>query len=115
VSLFLLENRMITYELNSIKEKEPFPGCKVRFVHSENMTFAYWTFTAGATLPSHSHVHEQVGSIIQGEMDLTVDGETKRLAAGSVVVIPSNAKHSVKTITECYVVDVFYPVREDYR
>jgi hypothetical protein len=34
---------------------------------------------------------------------------------GEVAVIPSNIKHSGKTITDCYIIDVFYPVREDYR
>jgi len=36
------------------------PGFNVRFVHSENMTFAFWDIKAGSLLPEHAHPHEQV-------------------------------------------------------
>lgn len=101
--------------LESIAEKELVPGFRVRFVHSQNMTFAYWNITAGAALPSHSHPHEQVANVIEGQFELTVDGESKQLEAGSVVVISSDAVHSGRAITDCRIIDVFYPVREDYR
>jgi quercetin dioxygenase-like cupin family protein len=50
-----------------------------------------------------------------GSFELTIDGETLELEAGSVVIIPPNAVHSGRARTGCYVMDVFYPVREDYR
>jgi len=102
-------------QLNSIEEKEPVPGYRVRFVHSQNMTFAYWNISAGAALPSHSHPHEQVANLIEGRFSLTVDGETRELKEGSVVVIPSEAVHSGRAVTDCRIIDVFYPIREDYR
>lgn len=91
------------------------PGFHGRLVHSDNMTFAYWTIDAGASLPEHSHMHEQVVNVITGEFELTVSGETKQLSSNEVACIPSNALHSGKAITDCYILDVFYPVREDYR
>jgi quercetin dioxygenase-like cupin family protein len=102
-------------ELEEIEQKELFPGCRVRFVHSENMTFSYWTVEAGAILPRHSHPHEQVANMIEGEFEMTIDGETRVLGPGAVAVIPPNAVHSGKAIKKCRVIDVFYPIREDYR
>jgi quercetin dioxygenase-like cupin family protein len=102
-------------ELNHLKSREPFPGFKVHFVHSANMTFAHWTVTAGAALPKHSHLHEQIVNMIEGEFELTIDGETKRLKPGHVAIIPSNANHSGRAITDCRIIDAFYPIREDYR
>ncbi len=101
--------------LDGLEESEPIPGYRAHFVHSKNMTLAYWTIEAGAPLPEHSHLHEQVANVIEGEFELTVDGETRRLGPGTVAVIPSNATHSGKAITNCRIIDVFYPVREDYR
>ena len=101
--------------LDELEESEPIPGYRARFVHSKNMTLAYWTIEAGAPLPEHSHLHEQVANVIEGEFELTVDGETRRLGPSMVAVIPSNAAHSGKAITNCRIIDVFYPVREDYR
>ncbi len=102
-------------KLEEIEQKELFPGCRVRFVHSENMTFSYWTVEAGAILPRHSHPHEQVANMIEGEFEMTIDGETRVLGPGAVGVIPPNAVHSGKAIKKCRVIDVFYPIREDYR
>jgi quercetin dioxygenase-like cupin family protein len=101
--------------LHELEKKQIFPGFRGRFVHSESMTFAYWDIEAGAVLPEHSHSHQQVASIIEGEFELTVNGETKVLRPGSVAIIPSDAIHSGRAITSCRVIDVFYPIREDYQ
>lgn len=101
--------------LHELKGKQIVPGFKGQFVHSEHMTFAYWDIEAGAVLPEHSHPHEQVATVISGEFEMTVNGETEVLRPGSVAVIPSETVHSGRGITMCRIIDVFYPVREDYR
>lgn len=101
--------------LDELDEKEPVTGFKVRFVHSDTMTFAYWNIAAGSHLPEHRHVHEQVAHMFEGEFELIVEGVTMTLRPGSVVVIPSNAKHSGRAITDCRIMDAFHPVREDYK
>ncbi|MHA1995707.1 MAG: cupin domain-containing protein [Candidatus Hodarchaeales archaeon] len=98
-----------------IEEREIIPGFKGRFIHTENLTVVHWSINAGASLQEHSHPHEQVTNLIEGEFEFTLDGEVTKLTAGGVVAIPSDVKHSAKAITDCYVVDVFYPVREDYK
>ena len=106
---------MTFIKLSEIEEREVFPMCHVRFVHSENMTFSHWKLEEGASLPEHSHPHEQVCTVIDGELELTVGGEMRRMPRGLTAIIPSNCPHSAKAITECYVIDVFYPIREDCR
>jgi quercetin dioxygenase-like cupin family protein len=102
-------------QLNDSPVREIFPGFRGHFVHSANMTFVHWTVLAGSALPPHSHPHEQVVHMIEGEFELTIDRETRRLGPGSVAIIPSNATHSGRAITECRIIDAFYPIREDYR
>ncbi|MCP4681027.1 MAG: cupin domain-containing protein [Desulfobacterales bacterium] len=102
-------------ELDEIEKRDLVPGGKVRFVHSDSMTLAYWTFEADGQFPEHAHPHEQVSSMIDGEFELTVDGKTRILNPGNVVIIPPNAAHSGKAVTKCRIIDVFHPVREDYR
>ena len=102
-------------DLKNIKEKELIPGYNVRFVHSENLTTAFWNIKAGYSLPEHSHFHEQVSCVIEGEFELTIEGESQVLSSGKVAVIPPNYKHSGKAITNCKIIDTFYPVREDYK
>ena len=102
-------------DLKNIEEKEIKPGLKVRFVHSDNMTLAYWRFEPGVELPLHSHPHEQVVNVIEGELILTLDGAPLNLTPGKVVVIPPDVPHSGKAVNACRVIDAFYPVREDYK
>ena len=106
--------------MNHIKLKdqaprEIMPGFHGKLVHSDQMTFVHWKIDAGAELPEHAHVHEQVVNVIEGEFELIVNGESQLLKPREVVCIPSNASHSGRAITDCYIIDVFYPIREDYR
>jgi quercetin dioxygenase-like cupin family protein len=78
------------------------------------MTFVFWEVEEGALLPEHSHMHEQVAHVIEGQFEITVDGETTVLEAGTVFVIPPHAVHSGRALTACRIVDSFAPVREDY-
>jgi quercetin dioxygenase-like cupin family protein len=101
--------------LEALPEKEIVPGYFARFIHTDNMTFAYWNVKAGASIHEHAHIHEQVAHVLEGVFEITVNGEPLLIEPGKVVVIPSNVKHSGKAITDCRLLDVFYPVREDYR
>lgn len=101
--------------LNDIPSKELIPGYHVRFIHTDNNTYAYWDIEKDAVLPQHTHPHEQVANMIEGEFELTVDGETRRVKPGDVAVIPGNIPHSGVAITPCKILDVFYPVREEYK
>ncbi|MBO3699580.1 cupin domain-containing protein [Roseivirga sp. E12] len=102
-------------QLENVKSKELLPGFSVKFVHTEKMTLAYWDIKAGSVLPEHSHHHEQVAAqVMSGEFELTLEGESKVMKAGDIAVIPSNAVHSGRAITDCQLLDVFSPVREDY-
>jgi len=105
---------MVFKNLKDIDQKEIIPGYTVKFIHSKNMTFAYWDIKKDAPLPEHAHTHEQVATMIEGKFELTIDGETKVVQKGDVAIIPSNVKHSGKAITDCKILDVFYPIREDY-
>ncbi len=104
----------VTY-ISDLPEREIVPGYHGHFVHSANMTLAWWDVEAGATLPLHQHPHEQVTSVIEGEFELTVDGQTMHCLPGAVVVIPGGVVHSARALTVCRLFDAFYPVRQEYR
>ncbi len=105
---------MAFIDLADRQEKELVKGYHARFVHTENMTLAYWRVEAGAAIPNHSHPHEQVAHVIEGEFELTVNGEAKIMKPGQVAVVPGSISHCGRAITDCKLLDVFYPVREDY-
>ena len=101
--------------LDDVAEQELIPGTRVRFVHSDRMTIAHWHFEANIDLPEHSHPHEQICNVVEGEFELTVDGVPEVMTAGHYRVIPPDAVHSGHSITVCRIIDVFSPARDDYR
>ena len=106
---------MTFLHLNDIPPRELMPGFKGRFIHSDDMTVAHWEIDAGSELPDHTHPQEMIINLLAGEFELTVDGETRTLNAGAVVVIPGDVPHSGKALTTCRILDVWHPPRDDYR
>lgn len=106
---------MTWFNVEEIEPREIIEGYRARFIHSDNMTLAYWEVDAGAALPTHQHVHEQVANMLEGRFELTVDGETREVGPGEVAVIPSHVPHGGRALTDCRILDVFHPAREDYQ
>lgn len=100
--------------LETVPEREIHRGFHGRIVHAGTMTLAFWRIDAGAALPAHTHPHEQIVQMLEGEFDLVVDGEPVRLHAGWVYVIPPGAVHSGGAVTDCRIIDAFCPVRADW-
>lgn len=102
-------------EWGTIQERTVIPGFRARFAHSERMTFVLWNVDADAILPRHVHPHEQVTQVQQGTFELTIEGEALVLGPGTIAVIAPNRTHSGRALTACQILDVFSPVRDDYR
>ncbi|WNJ17035.1 cupin domain-containing protein [Pontibacter sp. G13] len=105
---------MAKLTLSQMESREILPGFHGKTIHSEQMTFVYWDIEGGATLPEHDHPHEQVVNVLSGMFELTLNGERHLLEQGDVLLVPSNAPHSGRALTECRILDVFQPKREDY-
>ena len=101
--------------LNHLTAKEYFAGYSGKMIHTEKMTIAFWEVEAGAEVPLHSHLHEQVMHVIEGRFEFTLGEVTKEYGPGELVVIPPHKPHSVKAMSKCKLLDIFCPVREDYR
>ena len=67
-----------------------------------------------AVIQNHSPLHEQVGIMMQGEFELTVGGETRRLKPGDAYVIPGGVEHRV-LCGDGWALDIFSPPRDDYK
>lgn len=105
----------MTTDISTIEPKELIPGFKGRFVHSENATIVFWDIAAGSVLPLHSHFHEQVTHVLEGRFELSIDGDTRVYENGLVAIIPGHVPHEGRALTDCKIIDVFCPVREEYR
>lgn len=99
----------------SLPVKEIFPGFRARIVHTMRTSLSWVEIDAGARFPRHTHPHEQVVNVLDGELELIVDDTPHRLTSGMCYVIPPDVPHEGRAITPCRVLDVFAPTREEYR
>ncbi len=103
------------FTLTDLPVRELFPGYRGKFITSDTMTFVYWDIAPGYPLPPHSHPHEQVVNVLEGEFELVVDGERVVLGPGMVATVPGGKTHTGQALSQCRILDVFYPIREEYR
>jgi quercetin dioxygenase-like cupin family protein len=101
-------------DIAALDEIERLPGWHGRYFHSENMTFAHYSFTRGASIHQHFHPEEEVYEVIEGELELTVDGATRTIRAGLVAIVPANAPHSVKALTDGKLIVIDHPRRQGF-
>jgi unsaturated pyranuronate lyase len=93
---------------------ERLPGWRGRYFHSPSMTFAHYDFVKGASIHEHFHPQEEVYDVVEGELEVTIDGVTQTAKPGIVAIVPSNVRHSVKALTDGRAIIVDYPVRRDF-
>ncbi len=80
----------------------------------ERITLVEFYFEKGASVPLHRHVHEQIGYVVRGGLELVIDGRKYIVQEGENYLIPSNVEHSAIALEESVAVDAFSPPREDY-
>lgn len=103
------------YNFAGIAVKEIAPGFFSRLIHTQNNTINFIEVKAGSSIMRHQHFHEQCSFIIEGKFELIIDDIPQILEPGIFAVIPPNAWHSGTAITDCKLIDIFSPVREDYK
>ncbi len=79
-----------------------------------DMMTVQFTFEKGAVGTPHTHVHEQVGYVLQGRFQLTLGDEKTIIEAGDTYYVPSNAVHGVVALEDGVLLDVFTPQRQDF-
>ncbi len=101
--------------IEDIQAYEVVPGIVGRIIHTDKMSLSFFEISKGAVLPEHHHFHEQTSYIQEGKFQFTVDGKTSVIGAGDYICIGGDVPHSAVALTDCKIIDVFVPCREDYK
>jgi len=83
-------------------------------VYGDKSLMVEFRLQKGATLPLHSHPHEQTGYLVQGQIRLTVGEDIHEVLPGDSWCIPGDVLHGAEIVEESVAVEVFAPLREDY-
>jgi quercetin dioxygenase-like cupin family protein len=93
-----------------------FPGVFIRTCSADKMMLSLVDLQPHAVVEEHEHPHEQVGMVVAGRAVFVIGGEEKTLGPGDVYCIPGNVRHRVVALDQpVQALDVFTPVREEYR
>jgi quercetin dioxygenase-like cupin family protein len=101
-------------DVKSLRVVERLPGWHGRYFHSANMTFAHYDFVRGSSIHEHFHPQEEVYEVIEGELEVTIDGVAQVARSGMVAIVPPGARHSVRALTDRRAIIVDFPTRPEF-
>jgi quercetin dioxygenase-like cupin family protein len=84
-----------------------FEGVRAWILQGETHQLVFFQMEADARVPEHSHDYAQWGMVIEGEMELTIEGKTRNCGKGDEYLIPARAKHKARFPARSRVVDLF--------
>lgn len=94
--------------ITSLPEAEvTLEGAKAWIMQGKLSQIVLCEFEAEIDLPEHSHSYPQWGIVIEGKMELKIDGKPRICQKGCEYLIPAQAKHCVKFLSHTRVIDLF--------
>jgi quercetin dioxygenase-like cupin family protein len=90
-------------------------GINTHIVCGKNLTLSFANIAPDSAGKMHSHPHEQMIYVLEGEADLILGGKTYPLRAGDTMWVPSNIEHTGITHNmSCRFLEIFTPARKDF-
>ena len=105
---------MPVVDTGALKVIERVPGWRGRYFHTDRMTFAHYEFDQGASIHEHFHPEEEVYEVLNGELEITIDGTPHRARPGVVAIVPANVRHSVRALTNGRLIVIDQPARPEF-
>jgi len=96
----------------------PFDGVQGKILQGDNNQAIFFIIDAIGIVPEHVH-GAQWGIVFEGEMDLTIGGETKTFFKGDHYYVPAGVKHSANFKKRTQLMDFFedkqryMPIKKD--
>ena len=82
----------------------------------EQVQLSFAEIPAGGVVDWHAHTNEQTGFVIAGRATFQIGDEEKTLGPGEFFHIPGGVRHRVVALDEpVKALDVFHPIRDEYR
>ncbi len=83
----------IAYQENSIVSRQ--------IIKKANGNITLFAFGKGESLTEHTSPFEAVVYIVEGEMEIRIDGIPYTLKTGEMIVMPADHPHGLKAVENC--------------
>lgn len=111
-------NQKLFVQADSLKVTQVNPNVTRRIAYLDDLMVTIIEFNNGPMAepdPFHSHPHEQISYIAEGECLVLIGDRQMKLGKGDIFAVPSNVPHSVQSLTPYLkLIDSFSPVRQDF-
>jgi quercetin dioxygenase-like cupin family protein len=91
-----------------------FEGIRAWILQGAKHQLVFFEMETSVRVPEHCHDYDQWGIVIDGKMELTIDGKSEIFEKGHEYVIPAQGKHSARCLTKSRVMD-FFSEKSRYR
>jgi quercetin dioxygenase-like cupin family protein len=93
-----------------------FGGTPIRTFAGDHVQLSLVDVAADGVIDWHSHPNEQIGMVTAGKLTFYIGDEVKTLTVGDFYFIPGGVLHRVVAVDgPSQALDVFYPIREEYK
>jgi len=93
-----------------------FGNVPIRTYAGEHMQMSLVDVPPNGVVDWHSHANEQMGLVVRGTLVFFIGDEEKTLHEGEMYCIPGGIRHKVVALDEpAQALDIFYPIRDEYR
>ena len=100
---------------NNVDSYEFRDGVRIHAVGGEQVLLCRVTYAPGKEVPWHAHEHaEQVMFILEGEVEITVEDETRTLGPGDVGVVNRGLQHRLHSPGGVTFMEALAPVPLDH-
>ncbi len=106
---------MEIYTWDEMPEKEPYDGVRRRMIVGEKLLILRQRFEAGCSAHgAHSHPDEQFCQVLEGRLEVTIEGEKVVLGPGQAVRFPPGCHHGMRALEDgpALMEEIFSPVPE---
>jgi quercetin dioxygenase-like cupin family protein len=84
-----------------------YKGVRGWIAQGENHQIVFFQIEASGEVSPHSHSSPQWGIVVEGQMELTIAGETTVYKEGDEYFIPAHTEHSARFLTMVRAMDFF--------
>jgi quercetin dioxygenase-like cupin family protein len=93
-----------------------FGSTPIRTFAGDHIQLSLVDIPADGVVDWHSHPNEQIGMMVAGRAVFQIGDEEKTLGPGDFYLIPGGVRHRVVPVSgPAQALDVFYPIREEYK
>ena len=102
------------FDFNAITVNQLTDKINLRFVTCSQFTVIQWNLKAGAKLPVHSHLNEQVTRVLEGNVEVHTGDKVYNLHAGDVMIFAPYETHGFIATTDAVMYEQQTPIRQDF-